>query len=709
MGKGRKQTINNNSDWVNVFFNSVGTYVNIINTEFSKTYPLEPLSNYIKIGGGYAFKTSEYKKAGVPIIRISDFNNELIDVSNCVYYNEDDSLSKYELNESDIIICLTGGTIAKLGIVQKGLGKLYMNQRVGKFIVLDESKFEKEFVYWIARSVQSIIKNLAWGAAIPNVSPKQIEQLKFSIPSVKIQKQIIGFLNDLKNNSLSKDSYFDKKIESKIIELQENQFTGINISSNLVYQLDLIKELRQAFLREAMQGKLVKSTNTAETGQQLLAKIKAEKAKLVVEKKIKKEKELPSIKDGDIPFEIPKHWAWCRLGEVSFDVSYGTSQKADDISEIPVLRMGNITSDGRILYSNLKYVSANIKDLPNLYLKDNDLVFNRTNSYELVGKCGVFENKDAFTLASYLIRVRLIKDINSKFISNYINSSFCRKTQIEPQIIQQNGQANFNGTKLSNIIIPFPPFHEQEQIIAKLEELMAFCDDLEKSIKESQNYNNMLLQQVLREALQPKNEPKIINITNRKIENPLKTILAGHIINLNNTTDFGRVKFQKLLFLTEYICKIDFDSNYIKKVAGPYDEVLIKNIEEDFNRMRFFNVVQDNTDNKRVRYHALAGATELETLFLENFSDESVRINNTLLKFRPLSWGECELIATLYAVWNNRIIKNELITDELLYSDFMAWDAQKKKYHSVFHKWLFWMKDERIIPDGWGKYIGKPN
>ena len=69
----------------------------------------------------------------------------------------------------------------------------------------------------------------------------------------------------------------------------------------------------------------------------------------------------------------------------------------------------------------------------------------------------------------------------------------------------------------------------------------------------------------------------------------------------------------------------------------------------------------DKTDNKRVRYHALAGASELEDLFLENFTDESVKINNTLLKFRPLSWGECELIATLYAVWNNRIIKNESI------------------------------------------------
>jgi hypothetical protein len=85
MAKGNR-TINLYKDdiWKDVFYNSVGTYVNVINLELSQEYPLEPLSDYIKIGGGYAFKTSEYKKSGVPIIRISDFNNEQIDISNCV-------------------------------------------------------------------------------------------------------------------------------------------------------------------------------------------------------------------------------------------------------------------------------------------------------------------------------------------------------------------------------------------------------------------------------------------------------------------------------------------------------------------------------------------------------------------------------------------------------------------------------------------------
>ena len=289
MAKGNR-TINLYKDdvWKSVFFDSVGTYVNVINNELSQEYPLEPLSDYIKIGGGYAFKTSEYKKSGIPIIRISDFNNEQIDISNCVYYDEDTTLLKYELKENDIIICLTGGTIAKLGIVQVGLGKLYMNQRVGRFDILDNSKFEKEYVYWIARSVQSIIKNLAWGAAIPNVSPKQIEKLQFSFPPIEVQRQIIEFLNDLKNNTIQNKVYFNESIERHIIELQNNNVALKDINSELTHQLDLIKQLRQAFLREAMQGKLITNDKlritNGETGHELLAKIKAEKAQLIAEK-----------------------------------------------------------------------------------------------------------------------------------------------------------------------------------------------------------------------------------------------------------------------------------------------------------------------------------------------------------------------------------------------------------------------------------------
>ncbi|MBF4491255.1 restriction endonuclease subunit S [Flavobacterium sp. MR2016-29] len=519
------------------------------------------------------------------------------------------------------------------------------------------------------------------GSAQKSIHERQILEIEIPLPDIKQQREFVIQLTKLKNDAGE-------------------------ISNELVHQLKLIKELRQAFLREAMQGKLVKSTNTTKTGQQLLAQIKAEKAKLVAEKKLKKEKELPSITEDEIPFEIPEHWAWCRLGEICTKIGSGSTPKGSNYSEFgkPFFRSQNVHDKG-LIYDDIKFISDEVqKQMSGTIVLSNDILLNITGGS--LGRSALVPNN--FKEGNVSQHVSIIRPLTSNniFIHNLILSPYFQKLIFSSTTgAGREGLPKYN---LEQFIIPLPPVNEQKQIVKKLEELILFCDNLEKSVKESQDYNDMLLQQVLREALQPQESLKTISIENRKIENPLKTILAGHIINLNNTTDFGRVKFQKLLFLTEYICKIDFDSNYIKKVAGPYDDVLIKSIESDFNRMRFFNVVQDKTDNKRVRYTALAGAKELESLFLENFADESLRINNTLLKFRPLSWGECELIATLYAVWNNRIIKNEPITDELLYSDFMAWDKKKNKYHSVFHKWLFWMKDEKIIPDGWGKYIDKP-
>ena len=211
------------------------------------------------------------------------------------------------------------------------------------------------------------------------------------------------------------------------------------------------------------------------------------------------------IKEEEKPFSIPESWVWCRLGEIAANVEYGTSQKAEMSSEhVPVLRMNNI-QDGKIDYEKLKYVQSSIDDLPKLYLKEGDLLFNRTNSYELVGKSGVYHGADdVMTFASYLIRVQFSKNISNDFVNHYINSSFCRKTQLEPEIIQQNGQANFNGMKLKNIICPLPPLAEQKRIVKKLEEVLNLCEEMKTTITDNQNYTNQLLQVALKDALQMK-------------------------------------------------------------------------------------------------------------------------------------------------------------------------------------------------------------
>lgn len=508
MGRGRKSITNNQrNEWEQVFYNSVGHFVQIINQQLSSQYKLEPLSDHIKIVGGYAFKTSNYKTHGIPIIRISDFNNEIIDNVNVVFYDESEDLKRYELKENDIIIALTGGTIAKLAIVQNGLGKLYLNQRVGKFEVLKPEEFEGEYVYWIARSVQNIIKNLAWGAAIPNVSSKQIENLKFPFPPKNIQQGVIEFLNDLKVNRIIKKVYFNEEIENQIIKLQLNQINSFKISTELQNQLQYVKQLRQAFLKEAMQGKLCSNELSVgeETGQQLLANIKAEKVKLIKDKKLKKEKELPPIKPEEIPFEIPENWAWCRLGEISKSANNGLYKhesfyKANGTISLRMYNIGN----GEINFEKLRRVKLEDSEIERYLLLENDILINRVNSLEMIGKSAIIcRYEENLVYESMNVRLRIIDSRIAAYINQYLLME-SSKVYFRENAKIANGQVSINQTTIFNMLIPLPPSTIQNQIVTKLNQLMKTCDELEKSIKQSQLQNEQLLQQVLREALEVK-------------------------------------------------------------------------------------------------------------------------------------------------------------------------------------------------------------
>ena len=492
--------------WKDVFYTNVGTYVNIISQELGKTYQLEPLSKHLKIGGGYAFKTNQYTKLGIPIIRISDFNNEKIDIFNCVFYDEDPALSKYELNFGDIIICLTGGTISKLGIVQENLGKLYLNQRVGRFDIINEDEFEKEYVYWIAKSVSSTIKNLAWGAAIPNVSPKQIEKLEFAIPPVNVQKDIIRFLNDLKDESIEGE-YFDVNIEKEILKLHSDNLNQKKLSAELTHQLDLISQLRQAFLKEAMQGKLVSNeTSDGKNGADILAEIKTEKEKLIKEKKIKKQKPLAPISIGEIPFDIPENWIFCKLGNL-FQIVRGSSPRPKgDIRYFPKFRTQYhwITiadfaknSVGNILMDTSQFLTLEGSKQSRIVTPDDLLV-----AASGVGSVG--KSSEIGITGFIYDGLMAIKNIENKTTKKYI-SFYLKVKELEIYSIATGANwLNINTNLLNNYILPLPPLEIQNRIVFKLEELMSYCDALETSVKESQNYNEQLLQQVLREALEVK-------------------------------------------------------------------------------------------------------------------------------------------------------------------------------------------------------------
>lgn len=150
-------------------------------------------------------------------------------------------------------------------------------------------------------------------------------------------------------------------------------------------------------------------------------------------------------------------------------VQYGSSAKtSEDASGVPVLRMGNI-QDGKLDLESLKYLPQDHAEFPELLLKDGDLLFNRTNSAELVGKSAVYRGNPAkCSCASYLIRVRLKPEFVPEYLCNYLNSPFGRQW-IASVVSQQVGQANVNGSKLKALSVPVPGFDDQRSIVSEIE------------------------------------------------------------------------------------------------------------------------------------------------------------------------------------------------------------------------------------------------
>lgn len=295
--------------------------------------------------------------------------------------------------------------------------------------------------------------------------------------------------------------------EKLISNIEKTEFESNLISSELTHQLDLIKQLRQAFLREAMQGKLVKSTYTKETGQQLLAKIKAEKAQLIKTKKLKaglaSSQSINLIDD----YIIPNNWTWCKADEIFFITKLAGFEYSKNIrlmpsGEIPVIRAQNVRPL-EIKKTNLLYI-----DRQTSLLLDRCALTKKCLLVTFIGAgigdVSTFNEKERWHLAPNVAKMEPFigcEDLlNVKFINFFLMSDI---GQIELfKHVKATAQPSLSMGTLRDIDIPIPSKLEQDQIVAKLEELMAFCDGLEQSIKESQGYNEKLLQQVLREALQ---------------------------------------------------------------------------------------------------------------------------------------------------------------------------------------------------------------
>mgnify|MGYP002348013451 CR=1 FL=1 len=457
-------------------------------------------------GHTYSETPSEHR-----YLTVTNMKDQTI-IDNEVKYISDETfneIKKYIITKDDLYITIAG-TIGVVGTIPESCDGMNLTENAARFVFF---KCDKRFLVYLLNSysVQQQFMNLTNTLAQPKLSLRSIQSTEIGIPPLKEQKRIVarieqlmGRCDELERLRAERDKMRLDTHAAAINQLlsaadSENFSSAWRFITSNFAELYSVKEnvaeLRKTILQLAVMGKLVPQDPNDQPASELLKEIAAEKARLMKEKKIKKAKHLSLASPKEMPFQVPDSWQWSRIVELAESIDYGTSQKTcDDSSLVPVYRMGNIV-DGKLIDEGFKYIAPDIDELPYLYLHPNDILFNRTNSYELVGKSAIFTGPAEYTtFASYLIRIRLFAALkNPAFISMAMNAPYFRLTQIEPEIVQQCGQANFNGTKLSLCLVPLPPISEQKRIVTRVDQLMALCDNLEQNITAAADSRSTLL------------------------------------------------------------------------------------------------------------------------------------------------------------------------------------------------------------------------
>ena len=196
---------------------------------------------------------------------------------------------------------------------------------------------------------------------------------------------------------------------------------------------------------------------------------------------------------GD-PVLNPYNWDVVTIGDVVTDVRYGTSKPAVEGGKYPYLRMNNLTYDGHLDLSGMKYIDIPDNEIEKCIVRKGDVLFNRTNSIELVGKTCVFDLDDEMVIAGYIIRVRLNEKLLPIVLSSYMNSTVLKK-QLRNMAKGAVNQANINAQELQSIKIYLPPIELQNQFTAFVEQTDKSKVAVQKALDEAQTLFDSLMQE----------------------------------------------------------------------------------------------------------------------------------------------------------------------------------------------------------------------
>ena len=392
---------------------------------------------------------SKYYDGDIPWLKTGDLNDSVItDIPETISELAVKETSAKLKPIGSVLMAMYGATIGKLGIL--GINAT-TNQACCACIPMS-GVYNKYLFYYLLSQRKNFIQQGAGGAQ-PNISREKIIPTLFPLPPLAEQKRIVAKIEELEPLI-------------KLYDKAETELSDLNEA--------FPEQLKKSILQYAIQGKLVPQDANDEAAEVLYAKIQDEKQKLIKEGKIKKDKPLPPITDDEIPFPIPSTWKWVRLGDIVYN--HGQKQPKTKFTYIDI---GSIDNKHYQLSENEQTLSADkAPSRARKIVKYGDIVYSTVRPYlhntAIINKSFTYEpiaSTGFAVLAPYdgIYNEFLFKYLLSPAFDNYANNTDNSKGVAYPAI---------NDDKFYKALIPLPPLAEQKRIVAKVNELMQYCEKL---------------------------------------------------------------------------------------------------------------------------------------------------------------------------------------------------------------------------------------
>ncbi|MEB6633433.1 restriction endonuclease subunit S [Kluyvera cryocrescens] len=379
-----------------------------------------------------------------------------------------------------------------------------------------KTEFSEENLYLDFLRVLLTITNLKENenaTAQPVISGKKIYPIVVAIPPYQEQRSIVKKVEELmflceqlEQQSLTSLDAHQQLVETLLSTLTDSQnaeelaenWARISQHFNTLFTTEAsIDALKQTILQLAVMGKLVPQDPNDEPASELLKRIEQEKAQLVKEGKIKKQKPLPPVSDEEKPFELPEGWKWCRLGDLAIGSEAGWSPQCEphprNGDDWGVLKISSVTW-GEFNPEENKALPVKLEPRQEYEVKGKDFLLSRANTSELVARSVVVPQTvpKHLMLSDKIIRFQFSDLLDVNYINIVNNSMLSREYYGMVAGGTSASMKNVTRNQVSLLPVALPPYNEQINIISVIESMSLFCDALKELIASSEQIKKKL-------------------------------------------------------------------------------------------------------------------------------------------------------------------------------------------------------------------------